>query len=116
MLVMYVASRIVAKRNGVPKITSSQRRSLGLQVIARQGVGRKANVAIVRAGDKTLVIGVTEQQVSLLSELEHIELDHEANEIDVHWTDIDMEAPAGAPSPSWKGLLTQIREQTVRKA
>jgi flagellar protein FliO/FliZ len=113
MAVMYIASRIVAKRNGAPRLSQETRRSLGLQVIARQGVGRKANVAIIRAGGKALVIGVTEQQISVLAELDEIELDKES---DVQWTDISVDAPAGATSPSWKGLLTQVREHTVRKA
>ncbi|WP_345711521.1 flagellar biosynthetic protein FliO, partial [Kineococcus glutinatus] len=41
----------------------------GLAVLERTSIGHKAGVAVVRVGDRALVVGVTEQQVSLLSEL-----------------------------------------------
>ncbi len=44
-------------------------RSTGaLEVIARQGIARGSAVAVVRVGDRALVVGVTEQRVSLLGE------------------------------------------------
>ncbi|WP_432508928.1 flagellar biosynthetic protein FliO [Kineococcus auxinigenes] len=40
----------------------------GLEVLSRVGVGAKAGVAVVRIGERALVVGVTEQQVTLLTE------------------------------------------------
>jgi flagellar protein FliO/FliZ len=39
-----------------------------LAVLARQQLSRSSSVAVVRVGDKALVIGVTDTQVSLLGE------------------------------------------------
>lgn len=46
-----------------------------MEVLARQQIGRGSQVAIVRVGDQALVIGVTDNKVSLLTEtdLETIE-------------------------------------------
>ncbi|WP_369069048.1 FliO/MopB family protein [Kineococcus terrestris] len=43
-------------------------------VLTRQGVGHKAGVAVVRVGERALVVGVTEQQVTLLAETTLAEL------------------------------------------
>ncbi len=39
-----------------------------LEVLSRQAVGRGSAVAVVRVGEQALVVGITEQQVSLLAE------------------------------------------------
>ncbi len=41
-----------------------------LELVARQQVGRTASVAVVRVADQALVVGVTDDQVSLLAEVE----------------------------------------------
>ncbi|WP_432493409.1 flagellar biosynthetic protein FliO [Kineococcus gypseus] len=40
----------------------------GVEVLSRVGVGAKAGVAVVRVGERALVVGVTEQRVTLLTE------------------------------------------------
>lgn len=40
------------------------------EVVARQPLSRAASVVVVRVGERNLVLGVTEQQVSLLTETE----------------------------------------------
>jgi flagellar protein FliO/FliZ len=39
-----------------------------IDVLGRQALSRSASVAVVRVGDKALVVGVTDNQVSVLSE------------------------------------------------
>ena len=39
-----------------------------VEVLARQSLSRAASLAVVRVGDRGLVVGVTEQQVTLLGE------------------------------------------------
>jgi len=41
-----------------------------LQVLSRQSIGKNASVLLVRAGDKGLLLGVTEHSVSLIQETE----------------------------------------------
>jgi flagellar biosynthetic protein FliO len=40
------------------------------EVLARQSLGRSASVQVVRVGERTLVLGVTEQSVSYLTDAE----------------------------------------------
>lgn len=63
LLIMWMAARLV--RNVGPG------RNDGLvELVARQQVGRTSAVAVVRVADQALVVGVTDQEVSLLAEVE----------------------------------------------
>lgn len=46
-----------------------------IQVVHRQPLSRSTGVAVVTVGDRVLVLGTTEQQVTLLTELEPDELE-----------------------------------------
>lgn len=63
LLVARVAQRRLGSRAGAP-----------LSVLHRQAVGRHASVAVVAVGGRTLLLGVTEQQVQMLAELDGEEL------------------------------------------
>ena len=86
-----------------------------LEIVTRKPLGRNAQLAIVRAGNKTLVLGITEQNITMLSETEIASFD----------IDIDIDSPeaqrTGLPSstatgtfPTWKTLLEGVRERTLR--
>ena len=51
------------------------RTGAAIQVVHRQPLSRGSGVAVVTVGDRVLVLGTTEHQVSLLTELEPDELD-----------------------------------------
>jgi flagellar protein FliO/FliZ len=61
-----------------------------VRVVQRQPLSRTSSVAVVTVGSRVLVLGTTEQQVQLLTELD-------PDEIDV--PDLD-EAPAAEPAPT----------------
>lgn len=63
LLVARVAQRRLGGRAGAP-----------LSVLHRQAVGRHASVAVVAVGGRTLLLGVTEQQVRMITELDAAEL------------------------------------------
>lgn len=63
LLVARVAQRRLGGRAGAP-----------LAVLHRQAVGRHASVAVVAVGGRTLLLGVTEQQVRMITELDAAEL------------------------------------------
>ena len=69
ILLMAVLAKLARGRlvrgGGRPGKTSYQ-----LQVVSRQPVGKNASVLLVRAGDKGLLLGVTEHSVSLIQETE----------------------------------------------
>ncbi len=93
LALMYIAARLLQRiRGGAPArpasrrfaavaaVTSSMkktkvgrrasRRRVQLDVIARQPLGKSASVAVVRVGDRTMLIGVTDANVQLLSEVD----------------------------------------------
>ncbi|HWU20600.1 MAG TPA: flagellar biosynthetic protein FliO [Nocardioides sp.] len=63
-----------------------------VQVVARQSLTRSSGVAVLAIGSRVLLVGTTDQQVSLLAELDPEEL--LADE------PIDVPLPARAPSSS----------------
>jgi flagellar protein FliO/FliZ len=64
LLIARFAGRRFAGRAGAP-----------VQVLHRQPISRGSSVAVVTVGTRILVLGTTEQQVSLLTELEPDEID-----------------------------------------
>jgi flagellar protein FliO/FliZ len=85
--------------------------SAQVEVLARKPLGRNASVAIVRAGGKSMVLGVTEAQVTLLGDAEIDEL--ELDELEAQGTGFPR-ALNGAPTP-WKTMLETLRDRTVRR-
>jgi flagellar protein FliO/FliZ len=84
-----------------------------MEVIARHGLSRNSSVAVVRLGERALVLGVTEHQVSLLTEIDPAELEAPPEPLD----------PVGTPGPGigagalpWKVALEQLRDRTVRRS
>lgn len=51
------------------------KRSMGLDVVGQLPVGAKAHLSLVRVGKSILVLGVTQNQVSLIKELEGSEFE-----------------------------------------
>jgi len=71
-----------------------------LQVLSRQQVGKNASVLLVRAGEKGLLLGVTEHSVSLIQE-----------------TEIPPVEETAPVAPRVGGaVLRRARELTVRRA
>lgn len=62
--VLWWLGRRVARSGG------GQRRTAALTVVARQGLGQKASIAVVDADGRRLLLGVSEHGVTLLTELE----------------------------------------------
>ena len=69
IVLMAVLARLARGRlgRGVGRATGAPYQ---LQVLSRQQIGKNASVLLVRAGDKGLLLGVTEHSVSLIQETE----------------------------------------------
>jgi flagellar protein FliO/FliZ len=84
-----------------------------VEVLHRQPLGKRASLAVVRAGDRGLVLGVTDQSVTLLMTAEADEL-----------APLHIEAPRTVPlggaddaaGPTWTVFVEQLRERTVRRS
>jgi flagellar protein FliO/FliZ len=114
----------------------AQKRGLGqsggmVDVVARQRLGRTSTVNVVRIADRVLVVGATEEQVTLLAELD-------GDAVEATLAERAASSPTGAdgePLPAarpggrvggalagsvldrngWAGFLTQLRDRTVRR-
>lgn len=102
---LLLASRVTRRMHG----QTAGADHIALTVVARQPLGRSASVAVVQAGGRTLILGVTDNKITLLSE--------QVNGSD---TTID-EAPRTAsrgelrPSPPRTNFVETLRERTVRR-
>jgi flagellar protein FliO/FliZ len=117
----------------------AQKRGLGqgsglIEVVARQRMGRTSTVNVVRIADVVLVVGATEEQVTLLAEVDAEAVDAALAErrvpARVGAGDDDSEhvpAPTGrVTSPAlagsvfdrngWGAFVNQLRERTVRRS
>lgn len=86
---------------GLLKPGNSSRPSQLMEVLERQSVGPGVNLAVVRVGTKTLVLGMTEHSVSTVCELTAEDMPVVVDEEPV------VETVAPAPSDVYKGIFRQ---------
>jgi flagellar protein FliO/FliZ len=106
-----------------------------IEVVSRQRLGRTSTVNVVRIADVVLVIGATEEQVTLLAEVDSEAVDSALADRRVPAPRLAAEAAvAGAPAPAyartssgalagsvfdragWGTFVHSLRERTVRKS
>jgi len=106
---MWVAANVLRKRGFSGVAGRRAVRGPQVELLARRPLGRNASIAVVRVGERSLVVGVTDHQVTKLGEVEFEDID--LNE-DATWT-----APSGGNSPAsaWKTMLDQMRNRTARR-
>ena len=118
VLAVMAGTAAVLRRSGLvgtgPAGRRGTRRRGAVEVITRHGLGRTSSLAVVRLGGRALVLGVTEHQVTLLTEVDPAELDALPD------SDDTLAGPAGpgiGPGAlPWKVTLEQLRERTVRRS
>jgi flagellar protein FliO/FliZ len=119
VLAVMAAAAAVLRRSGVVGAApagrrGARRRNLALEVIARHGLSRSSSIAVVRLGERALVLGVTEHQVTLLTEVDPAEL---AAPPELDDTLAGTAGPGIGPGTlPWKVALDQLRERTVRRS
>jgi flagellar protein FliO/FliZ len=135
--VLWFAAR-VAKKRGIGGTGNGV-----IEVLARQRMGRASTLNVVRIADVTLVVGATEEQVTLLAEVDGDAVDTVLREREaarlvrpaMHAVPDDADPaaadsrprvvarrPSGALSGSvfdrngWGSFVSQLRERTVRRS
>jgi flagellar protein FliO/FliZ len=99
-----------------------------LAVLNRQQLSRGAAVTVVRVADRAIILGVTDQQVSLLGEadLEDFEIHHSAHRD--HLPVDEGQLPSAHPAPAkgrvdgsllsprtWTSTIDFLRDRTTRR-
>jgi flagellar protein FliO/FliZ len=111
-----------------------------IEVVARQRMGRASTVNVVRIGNVCLVVGATEEQVTLLAEVDPETVDAAVRTkqapralAPVHEDDDGYEPVAARPrvtarsssgalngsvfdKKGWGSFMTELREKTVRRS
>ena len=83
-----------------------------VEVLSRHGLSRGSSLAVVRAGGRLLLVGVTETSVSVLRELEDQPEELPQGLIQ----DVPQDLPAGAPvRPAAGSFVEALREWTTRR-
>ena len=89
-----------------------------LDIVARKPLGRNAQLAVVRAGNKTLVLGITEHQITMLTETDpDWDIEEDPFNIDLseaQRTGLPVSTPSGT-FPTWKTMLDGVRDKTLRR-
>jgi flagellar protein FliO/FliZ len=116
----------------------AQKRGLGgstgvIEVVARQRMGRTSSVSVLKVAGRVLVVGSTEEQVTLLAEVEDDELRTAmAAAAPQAGAGADAAAPGRAALPArggsgglagsvldrgtWTTVVQELRERTVRRS
>lgn len=106
----------VLKKRGLGGVGGRTRRVAPIEVVARHGLGRSASVAMVRAGGKVLVLGVTDTSVSVLAEADPDAIEAEELPPGGHWTAIPSTGPVARTDWTWKAMIDAARDRTVRRS
>ncbi len=128
LLVVFGLMWVLAK---VAKRPLSGRGTGALAVLNRQQLSRGAAVAVVRVADRALVLGVTDQQVTMLGETELAMFERHPQVVErrdtVPLVPDDVLPPSGHPvtpgrldgsilSPgTWRSTVNFLRDRTTRR-
>lgn len=119
--IILVAAKVVRRRGGLRLGRSGD--GPRLDVLDRTSVARNASVAVVRVGGRGLVVGITEQSVTLLAEAPELIDRYEAHVEEAERTAPPVEhdqprwpAVTGAPEPARMNFFEALRESTLRRS
>jgi flagellar protein FliO/FliZ len=110
---MWIAANVVRKRGfaGIGSLRGPRGQrgpQMEVELVARKPLSKTASIAVVRIGGRSLVVGVTDHQVTNLGEVVNAEIDLRE---DNTWT---VSSGANSPASAWKTMLDQMRNRTVR--
>jgi flagellar biogenesis protein FliO len=110
---MWAVSHVL-RRRGIGPAPKKSSANVKVELLARKPLGRQNSIAIIRAAGQSMVIGITENQITKLADAEIEELDLEV--MDAQGT-AHPKGPVSTVSPStaWKAMLEQVRDKTVRR-
>ena len=101
-----------------------------VQLLARQSLSRSSSVAVVQVGERALVLGVTEQHVTLLTEADAsavVAPQETVQRTPVETTDVRPVTTPALPQPrsplagsalspaTWTQAIDTLRERTIRR-
>jgi len=106
---MWAAATVLRKRGFAGPTNKRAARSVQVEMLARRSISRNTSIAVVRVGDRSMVVGITDHQITKLDDAEVVELEPEDD------TTGTVSPGFASPSTAWKMMLEQMRTKTVRR-
>ena len=112
--------RVAQRRQGAPARRGAKKSGASIEVLSRKSLGQHVSILVVRAGERTLLVGQSAQQMTLLTELDDAEWESSADS-SRNKSAQNPSAPRLAPgddltaSRAWDAFLYRLREMTVRR-
>lgn len=123
IVLMWIAARMMRARGLTGTAPRKGTKGARLEVLDRRSLSKNSALALVRVGGQTVLIGVTDHNITALSQVDPLWTDVELVEIDANGPASTDERPNADPlqpnvdsGTAWKMLVSQLRERTVRKA
>jgi len=107
---MWASAHVLRRRGLGPANGRRGVRGVDVEMLARRPLGRNSSIAVVRIGERSMVIGITDHQVTKLD-------DADVEEIDLNDALPTRTGPLGSTGSAspWKTMLDQVRNRTVRR-
>jgi len=119
--IIALVARLLRGRAG---LAMGARRQGALSVLHRQSLGKGSGVAIVRAAGRVYLLGITQQSVRRIDELDAGELELAVGD-PAAAADVNLDGGNGLataypttkqrPTTTWTSTIEQLRELTVRR-
>jgi flagellar biogenesis protein FliO len=113
--------RVAQRRQGAPGRIGAKKSGASIEVLSRKSLGQHVSLLVVRAGERTLLVGQSSQQMTLLTELDEAEWGSTTPEPSKKKSAQNLLTPRLAPgddltaSRAWDAFLYRLREMTVRR-
>lgn len=121
--VIWVVARLLRGKAG---LAMGARRQGALAVLHRQSLGKGSSVAIVRAAGRVYLVGVTQQNVHRIDELDAAAPELSTGDPGAGTSDQNLDGGNGMaaafptttqrPTTTWTSTIEQLRELTVRRS
>jgi flagellar biogenesis protein FliO len=118
---LVVMGRVAQRRQGGMGRIGAKKSGSSIEVLSRKSLGQHVSLLVVRAGERTLLVGQSAQQMTLLTELDEADWDSATAERTNSKSAHNLLAPRLAPgddltaSGAWDAFLDRLREMTVRR-
>lgn len=116
---LVVMGRVAKNNQGGLRRIGAKKSGSSIEVLSRKSLGQHVSLLVVRAGKRTLLVGQSAQQMTLLTELDASEWDIETSER-ASASPLSPFAPRLAlgednDSTAWDAFVYRLREMTVRR-
>jgi flagellar biogenesis protein FliO len=116
---LVVMGRVAKNRQGGARL-GTKKSGAAIEVLSRKSLGQHTTLLVVRAGERTLLVGQSAQQMTLLTELDESEWNVETKDrcttsMQNHFAPRPALGVDANASTAWDAIVYRLREMTVRR-